>query len=180
MAAAECGKGRARFVLEVNPMSRPFPLLMYRPESTKIAYMRLVEVLDTLGPYVIEEKKTSLHVLTGRFAFLGVHPRPGGIRINLVLNRRLQGPRIHKSEQVSGTTFHNEVDVNIPQDFNAELVGWIKEAYALRAAPKLAPAVEATTPAPKKAQPKPKAATKPKAAAKPKTAKKGTAKKKSV
>lgn len=124
---------------------------MYRPESTKVAYMRLIEVLDKLGPFVIEEKKTSLHFLAGRFAFLGAEPRPGGIRINLVMNRRLQGYRIHKSEQVSGTTFHNEVDVNIPQDFNDELVGWITESYALRATPKPSPTVTAP---PSKPEPK--------------------------
>lgn len=155
--------------------------MMFRPESTKVAYMKLIEVLDSLGPYVVEEKKTSLHMLAGRFAFLGVHPRPGGIRINLVLSRRLQGNRIYKSEQVSGTTFHNEVDVNIPQDFNAELVGWIKEAYALRAAPKSATTAEAAPPsAPKQVEPKSASAAKPKAATKPKTAKKTTAKKKST
>lgn len=156
-------------------MSRPFPLIMYRPESTKVAYMRLIEELDKIGPFMIEERKTSLHMLAGRFAFLEVHPRPGGIRISLVMNRRLQGHRIHKSEQVSGTTFHNEVDVNIPQEFNEELVGWIKEAYALRAASKTSPA-----PPPSKPESKPKkAATKKKSAAT-KTTKKPVAKKKSA
>ena len=164
-------------------MSRPFPLLMYRPESTKVAYMRLIEVLEKLGPFVIEEKKTSLHMLAGRFAFLGVHPRPGGIRLNLVLNRRLVGSRVHNSEQVSGTTFHNEVDVNVPQEFNEELIGWIEEAYALRAVPK---AVSPVSNAPAQVAPTSKPESKPKKAATTrkssatKSTKKATTKKKSA
>ena len=156
-------------------MSRPFPLIMYRPESTKVAYMRLIEELDKIGPFMIEEKKTSLHMLAGRFAFLGVHPRPGGIRLSLVMARRLQGHRIHNSEQVSGTTFHNEVDVNIPQEFNEELVGWIKEAYALRATPKTSPVVAAS---PSNPEPKPKKVAAKKKTATTKTTKKTAAKKK--
>ena len=154
--------------------------MMFRPESTKVAYMRLIEELDKLGPFVIEEKKTSLHFLAGRFAFLGAEPRPGGIRINLVMNRRLQGHRIHKSEQVSGVTFHNEVDVNIPQDFNEELVGWIKEAYALRTTPKAAPPAVA---APVQATPASKKESKPKKLASPRkksTTKKAASKKESA
>jgi hypothetical protein len=152
---------------------------MYRPESTKVAYMRLIEELDKIGPFVIEEKKTSLHMLAGRFAFLGVHPRPGGIRLNLVLNRRLVGSRIHNSDQVSGTTFHNEVDVNVPQEFNEELIGWIKEAYTLRTASqpvvsaKVAPS-EAVPETVTEANPKPKPKT-----SNPKSTKKTTSKKKS-
>jgi len=119
--------------------------------------------------------------LAGRFAFLGAHPRPGGIRINLVMNRRLQGHRIHKSEQVSGVTFHNEVDVNIPQDFNEELVGWIKEAYALRSAPASASPAAASpaqpSAAPKK-ESKPKKATTTRKSPTTKTQKKSTSKKK--
>ena len=155
---------------------------MFRPEATKVAYMRLIEVLDSIGPFVIEEKKTSLHFLAGRFAFLGAEPRPGGIRINLVMSRRLQGYRIHKSEQVSGITFHNEVDVNIPQDFNEELVGWIREAYALRAKSKPAPLAAATPApaAPSKKETKTKKATTSRKTTTTKTTKKAASKKRSA
>ena len=65
METAECGKGRIGFVLELDRMSRPFPIMMFRPESTKVAYMRLIEELDKLGPFVIEEKNnptdTNMH-----------------------------------------------------------------------------------------------------------------------
>ncbi len=39
-------------------------------------YESLLSKLKTIGPYKIESKKTSIH-LVSRVAFLGVHPREG-------------------------------------------------------------------------------------------------------
>lgn len=48
-----------------------------RPAS-KDAYTALVRMLDRLGPYELQNKKTSLHI-AHRWAFLGVHPRATGL-----------------------------------------------------------------------------------------------------
>src|SRR5690349_2783470 len=96
------------------------------------AYSFLVEALGVLGPYRMEEKKTSLHVVAGKAAFLGVHPRKEGLRLNLVLARRLEGDRIVKSEQVSKSRFHNELDLPAGTPIDPELAEWLREAYKLQ------------------------------------------------
>jgi hypothetical protein len=92
-------------------------------------YERLVRELAEIGEYRVEEKKTSLHVVAGRAAFLGIHPRREGLRLNVVLDRELEGPRVVKCEKVSSKSFHNEVDVKSEGQFDDELRGWLREAY---------------------------------------------------
>ncbi|MBI1756628.1 MAG: hypothetical protein HYR64_05925 [Fimbriimonas ginsengisoli] len=74
------------------------------------AYQALVAALASFGPYEVEEKKTSLHFVAGGGSFLGVHPRKDGLRLTIVLARRL-GERVVKAEQVSKNRFHNELDI---------------------------------------------------------------------
>lgn len=98
-----------------------------REASTSI-YAALLEVLDDLGPYQVETKKTSLHITRGR-AFLGLHPRANGILVNIVSLAALAGPRVRRTEQVSRNRFHNEVLLTSAEDVDGELSGWIAQAY---------------------------------------------------
>lgn len=103
-------------------------LFAERPTSAAV-YTSLVGVLDDFGPFVVEEKKSSLHIVAGKAAFLGVHPRKDGLRINLVLARPLEGDRIAKCERVSANRFHNEVNVRKAAEIDETLTGWLREAY---------------------------------------------------
>lgn len=105
------------------------PLFKGREEAGE-AYAGLIPLLESLGGYVVEEKKTSLHITNGKVAFLGVHPRKNGIRLNIVLARALEGSRVAKTERVSANRFHNEVDLVAGAPLDEELSGWIREAYA--------------------------------------------------
>jgi len=98
-------------------------------EPARAAYEILLSVLNNLGEFEVEEKKSSLHITNGSSAFLGVHPRKDGLRLNLVLNRRLEGGRVVKVEQVSAHRFHNEVDIHTQADIDEELAGLLTEAY---------------------------------------------------
>ena len=89
-----------------------------------------MSAVEKLGPFKVEEKKTSLHLTHGR-AFAGVHPRATGIVLNLVFDSALKHARVHKSEQVSANRYHVEFKVENAADIDAQLVGWIKRAYAL-------------------------------------------------
>jgi hypothetical protein len=102
-----------------------------RSVETQEAFSHLGVILGSMPLSRIEEKKSCLHVIAGKAAFLGVHPRKGGLRLNIVLARPLQGARVVKAEQVSRARYHNEVDV-AANDFDAELLGWISEAYELQ------------------------------------------------
>ena len=93
-------------------------------------YRRLLEVLHAFGPFQEEPKKTSVHLVKAS-GFAGIHPRKSFLYLNLRMDRPLQGERIVKSEQVSKNRYHNEVKITSPDEVDAELIGWLKEAYVL-------------------------------------------------
>jgi len=105
------------------------PRLFSTNELHSRLFGSLKEVFDNLGPYIVEEKKTSVHVVAGRSAFIGVHPRKDGHRLNLVLTRELKDARVLKCERVSAKRFHNELDLRAPSDLDAEMASWLVEAY---------------------------------------------------
>jgi hypothetical protein len=107
------------------------PSILKSPAS-QATYARVVAEVRKLGPFKVEEKKTSLHLTHGR-AFAGVHPRANGIILNLVLDAPLKSPRVHKSEQVSAHRHHVEFKLENPTDVDAQLIGWMKKAYSLTA-----------------------------------------------
>jgi hypothetical protein len=106
-----------------------YPSLLKSPTS-QATYARVIAAVGKLGPFEVEEKKTSLHLTHGR-AFAGVHPRAQGIILNLVFDAPLKNPRVHKSERVSANRHHVEFKLGDPAEVDAQLVGWIKRAYAL-------------------------------------------------
>jgi hypothetical protein len=101
-----------------------------KSSSSQLTYAKVVAEARKLGPFEVEEKKTSLHLTHGR-AFAGVHPRAKGIVLNLVLEAPVKNARVHKSEQVSAHRHHVEFKLEDPADVDAQLVGWMKKAYAL-------------------------------------------------
>jgi hypothetical protein len=105
------------------------PAILKSPAS-QATYARLIAAVARLGPFDVEEKKTSLHLTHGR-AFAGVHPRATGIIVNLVLDAPLENARVHKSEQVSANRHHVEFKVEDPAEIDAQLMGWMKKAYSL-------------------------------------------------
>lgn len=108
---------------------RKYPSILKSPTSQS-TYARVVAEIGKLGPFEVEEKKTSLHLTHGR-AFAGVHPAAAGIILNLVLDAPVKNARVHKSEQVSASRHHVEFKLTDPADIDSQLVGWMKKAYAL-------------------------------------------------
>jgi len=97
-------------------------------------YTALIQEVDQIGEYEVEEKLTSIHVVHGR-AFLGVHPRRGALLVNIVLDHPLDSARLHRTEQVSAARWHHEILLHTPAELDAELIGWITNAYALTGRP---------------------------------------------
>jgi uncharacterized protein DUF5655 len=92
-------------------------------------YEALLERAAGLGDCEVEEKQTSLHVTPA--AFLGVHPRSGGLLLNIVTSTPIASERIRRSEQISRARCHNEMLVTDAGDLDAEFDDWLREAYAL-------------------------------------------------
>ena len=93
-------------------------------------YTRLLETLRTLGPVKEEPKKTSIH-LVHNSGFAGAHPRKSYLYLNLRTDYPIDSPRITKTEQVSKNRFHNELKLSYLDEIDEELLGWLKDAYAL-------------------------------------------------
>lgn len=111
-------------------MQAATPALLQGNAPASAVFEALVPVLQEIGPFQVEEKKTSLHIKGPRAAFLGVHPRRTGLRLNIVLPEPLQSPRVVKAEQVSANRWHNEIDLTSPTEIDAELTAWLEQAYA--------------------------------------------------
>lgn len=97
---------------------------------TKKMYDRLLKSVRRFGRVVEDPKKTSIH-LVNKTAFAGVATRSKAIVLTIKSDRELSSPRIHKSEQTSARRFHHEVKLTSVADVDAELLGWLKDAYAL-------------------------------------------------
>jgi hypothetical protein len=98
--------------------------------NVRHTYDRLVEVLSGFGPITEEAKKTSIHIVNAT-ALAGVATRKSHLILTVKSDRRLESPRIHKSEQTSAKRFHHEIKLASPGDIDQELIGWLKDAYSL-------------------------------------------------
>jgi len=99
------------------------------PVSSAV-YRALVDQVSGLPGCELQENASSFHMTHGR-AFLGIHPRRGGLLVNIVLAARLDSARVHRSEQVSANRWHNEIILQDPADIDADLIAWIREGYTL-------------------------------------------------
>jgi len=116
----------------MKAMSKVLPKPLTNASGAAEIYEGLLRALEPLGTFEVEEKKTSLHLKAGKSAFLGVHPRKEGLRLNIVLAREIKNSRVVKSDQVSKSRYHNEIDVRTATQIDAELSDWLKEAYELQ------------------------------------------------
>ncbi len=95
-------------------------------------YEKLIKELQKFGPLKIEPKKTSIH-LGNRFGFAGVYTRKEYINLEIHLKSRLKNPRVSKVEQASPNRYHHTIKLSSPKEVDKDLLGWLKEAYILKA-----------------------------------------------
>jgi len=96
----------------------------------KSIYERILQESRKFGTVSEEPKKTSIH-LVNKSAFAGVATRKNALVLNIKSAAPIRHARIVKSEQLSASRFHQEVRLTSPDDVDAVLVGWLKEAYAI-------------------------------------------------
>ena len=93
-------------------------------------YDRLLSEIAKIGEVTEDPKKTSIH-LNRRTAFAGVATRKSSLVLTLKASEDIRSPRVKKHEQVSAKRWHLEVLLTSPGDVDAELVAWLKAAYAI-------------------------------------------------
>jgi len=99
------------------------------PSVAKI-YGEVLKQARRFGKVEEDPKKTSIH-LNNTTAFAGVATRKNAIILTIKSDQAIENPRIFKSEQTSARRFHHQVKLTSPADVDAELIGWLKEAYAM-------------------------------------------------
>jgi hypothetical protein len=102
---------------------------LFDPTARKV-YEAILAATSKFGDVKVEEKKTSVH-LVAKTGFAGVHPRKGAVLLNIRFDAPIKSERIRKLEQVSAKRFHNEMLINSTAGVDREVVGWLKDAYAL-------------------------------------------------
>jgi hypothetical protein len=107
----------------MNPLGASEP-------ATVALYGQLLNQVQKLGPFAVEMKKTSIH-WTRKSAFAGIHPRRQSFILTVKSDRRIDSERIAKAEQVSKSRWHLDLKLTSPEEVDAELLGWLKEAYEL-------------------------------------------------
>jgi hypothetical protein len=93
-------------------------------------YEELLRAIAPFGAFEIEVKKSSIHLVRSS-AFAGVHPRKQYLLITIEAAAPIPSGRIIITEQVSTNRWHLDVKVSIAGDFDAELLGWLREAYEI-------------------------------------------------
>lgn len=96
----------------------------------KAIYERILNEARKFGAVTEEPKKTSIH-LVNKSAFAGVTTRRNALILNIKSAEPIKHARIAKSEQISARRFHQEVKLTSPDEVDAVLVGWLKDAYAI-------------------------------------------------
>ena len=106
------------------------PALFGKSKETSSMFDELMSFVRTLGKSSIEEKKTCVHVVAGKAAFLGIHPRKDGLRITVVLDHAVDSPRIAKCDKASAKRFHVDLNLSPELGLDKHVRGWIAGSYA--------------------------------------------------
>lgn len=99
-----------------------------RPAWQREAYERIVRHLDGLGPLVVEPVSVGVFFKRNR-SFAEVRPMRAALRVEFLLSRALDDPRVVKSLPMSANRIATFVDVRSPDEVDDELLAWLSEAY---------------------------------------------------
>ena len=89
-------------------------------------YKKLPKAIGPLGSFQEEVKKASVHLVRGS-AFAGVHPRKQHLLLTIKTVNPIPRPRIVRPKN----RWHLEVKLAAANQIEAELLGWLRDAYEL-------------------------------------------------
>jgi uncharacterized protein DUF5655 len=95
-------------------------------------YARLLERAQALGP-MTEERGAQSVLLRSRGGFLGVHPKRECLDLQIVTDHVIRAARVTKVDPISARRFHVHVRITTETEVDAQLMGWLRDAYDLMA-----------------------------------------------
>jgi hypothetical protein len=108
-------------------------LFANKEPAAAAAYAKVVSSLAKVGPVKVEPKKTSIH-LVRETSFAGAHPKKAWLDLTIRTDKPIRSARVRAQEQVSKNRWRQDVRLTSSADVDAEVVGWLKRAYALAGA----------------------------------------------
>lgn len=109
-------------------MSDYLPLLVNKEKTVSELLETILSILEQFGPYQIEVKKTSLHLVKEK-AFLGIHPKKKWLDINIVSNQAIDHSLITKNEHISKNRWHNNLRLSSVEEVDDTVKKLIQAAY---------------------------------------------------
>ncbi|MFI3615208.1 DUF5655 domain-containing protein [Streptococcus uberis] len=109
-------------------MSDYLPLLVNKEKTVIELLETILSILEQFGPYQIEVKKTSLHLVKEK-AFLGVHPKKKWLDINIVSNQSIDHSLITKNEHISKNRWHNNLRLSSVEEVDDTVKNLLQAAY---------------------------------------------------
>ena len=70
--------------------------------------------------------------LFGQYDFLAALPKKEKLEVRFALDRKLDSPRLKQSVPLSANSVKNCLDINMAEEIDSELIGWISESYHLK------------------------------------------------
>jgi hypothetical protein len=99
--------------------------------AVRAIYDRILAAARDLGAVEEEAKKTSIH-LVHKTAFAGVATRRESLILTLKTAADVDSLRIARHEQASAHRWHLEIKLTDPTEVDAEVLGWLRQAFALQ------------------------------------------------
>lgn len=98
-------------------------------DDVRATFEALQRVLSRLGPHEVVPVKTMVLLRLGS-NFGSLTFGKAHVDVSFFLPERIEHPRVLRVEQVSPTKLAHRVRLAAPRDVDAELIGWLKRAYA--------------------------------------------------
>jgi hypothetical protein len=93
-------------------------------------YRAYEDAVRSIGPIEVIPQKTRVAFMV-RMRFAGCQFRRRWLQAGFIAKRPIESPRIFKSERYGPRTWGHYVRLRSPADVDDELVGWLREAYAV-------------------------------------------------
>lgn len=100
------------------------------PPEVRALFERFRSMVEACGPVALVPYRDRVGFMV-RVRFAGAVPRSGWLDVGFWLPRRVDSPRFRRVETIHPQAHVHTIRVFAPQQLDAELAGWIREAYAV-------------------------------------------------
>jgi hypothetical protein len=98
------------------------------PERERPIFTAVMRHLSTVGPVHVEPVSVGIFLKRAR-GFAELRPRRDWVALSFSLPYRAQHPRIVRKVQAYGNAYFHVVNLRTPDDLDAQILGWLTEAY---------------------------------------------------